>query len=244
MSNFGLLLPDFVEILLLDSLLLNSLLLLLELESDLFLLNFLQLSLNKSVVDFTILGRLNLLKKCGLLVQFVLASSLRSCIGRDVILRGVILASQFLRQNGKLLLRIVNGANNCGVNGANRFTNDVLIRGVNAVAVTTNESNCACLTRTTYTIILRGASRIATAETGCCLQTEAAVVHALTLQNRCALNAISGTQETWSWLSAIVTCNCQISRVKIHKIGLILLLQWSILHVSILILIYFGLYYK
>lgn len=68
MCNLGLLISDIVEVLLLDSLLLNSFLLLLELKSDLFLLNFLQFSLNKSVIDFTLLGCLNSLKKCSLLV--------------------------------------------------------------------------------------------------------------------------------------------------------------------------------
>lgn len=59
----GLLRSNLIEVLLLDSLLLDSLLLLLELESNLFSLNFLQLGLNISIVDFTFLRRLDLLQE-------------------------------------------------------------------------------------------------------------------------------------------------------------------------------------
>jgi hypothetical protein len=149
MCNLGLLISDIVEVLLLDRLLLNSFLLLLELKSDLFLLNFLQFSLNKSVIDFTLLGCLNPLKKCSLLVQFILASSLCSCSGRNVFLIGMIRGLQILCQDGKLLLGIVNaGGYMVNVTDDRRGVIKLII---NAVTVTTNESYCTCLSFTTYT---------------------------------------------------------------------------------------------
>ena len=54
MLNLSLLSSDLVKVLLLNGSLLNSFLLLLELESNLFSLNFLQFSLNERIVDFTV----------------------------------------------------------------------------------------------------------------------------------------------------------------------------------------------
>lgn len=178
MSDFSLFLSDLVQVLLLDSLLLNSLLLLLELKSDFFSFNFLKFSLNKRVVNLTVLVGFDLLEKSGLLLKLVFASSLSRGIGWDIGLSGVVLSSQFPGQNIKLMLRIEAG---------------VCLGLINTSAVTANESNCTGLSITASSLILSAAAAwVATAKTGSGAKTEAAVVEAFTLQQRGALAAIAG----------------------------------------------------
>lgn len=89
-SDFILLDSDIVEVLLLNSLLFNSSFLEFELDSSLFLLNLCKLTLNIAVIDGAILIGLDLLEKGGLLGKFILACSLSSCSGRNVVLGGYI----------------------------------------------------------------------------------------------------------------------------------------------------------
>lgn len=97
------------------------------------MLNFLQFCINESIVDFTVLRRLDLLEECGLLMEFVLASSLRSGIGWHVVLVSVILVLQFLGQNGKLRLWIAVSDTVCQSG----------LLCINTMSVTTNESYSA-----------------------------------------------------------------------------------------------------
>lgn len=126
--NLGLLSSDLVEVFLLDSLLLDSSLLLLEFQLNLFLLNFLQLSLNESIVDFTILVRLDFLEEVGLLIKFILASSLSSGVRWHVFLIDIVIVFQFLGQNLELLLRVA------------VMCSDKSLLSINAMSVTTNEA--------------------------------------------------------------------------------------------------------
>lgn len=82
------------------------------------------------------------------------------------------------------------------------------------MSVTTNEAYGA-LTGTAYALKLGAARWIATAETSCSLQTEAAVKIAITLQNGRALSAVAG-EETWVVrLSTVVLRLGRISRVNV-----------------------------
>lgn len=102
LSNLGLLSPDLVQVLLLDGLLLDSLLLLLKLESDLLLLDFLKFGLNERIIDFTVLIGLDLLEEGCLLLELPFASAFGCGVGRNVVLRSRILVPQLLGQNGEL----------------------------------------------------------------------------------------------------------------------------------------------
>ena len=85
-SDVSLLDPNLIEVLLLDSLLLDCLPLLLKLQSLLFLLNFGEFTLHKAVVDIAINIGLQLLEQFGLLSQLVLSGSLAGSRGRNVVL--------------------------------------------------------------------------------------------------------------------------------------------------------------
>lgn len=86
-SDVSLLDSNLIEVLLLDSLLLDCLPLLLKLQSLLFLLDFGEFTLHKAVVDIAINIGLQLLEQFGLLSKLVLSGSLASSRGRNVVLR-------------------------------------------------------------------------------------------------------------------------------------------------------------
>ena len=105
-SNVGLLDSDLVKVLLLDSLLLHSLPLLLQLKPQLLLLDFSKLSLNIVVVDITVHIGLQLLQELSLLSQLILTSSLTCSRGRNVILGRNVAGLQLLPQDIDLSLWI------------------------------------------------------------------------------------------------------------------------------------------
>lgn len=76
---------------------------------------------------------------------------------------------------------------------------------MNATAIATNEAGGACMIRTTLVLIYAFAHWIAAAETRTSMRIVAAVHHAITVQYRLTLSAVTGGQETWViWLSTVV----------------------------------------